>query len=557
MVDFFSAKKSRVAPWLFALMSLLFPLVLTAQSAQTKQQSAMTATLRGVVLDSAGHPVAGAMVCVKSEALGTLNASTDSVGAYRFPALRPGDYILTAKMSGYSDATLGPVSLAQNESKTIDFTLEPGKKSAAQSSSSARPEFSDEPNFIVAGVTDTTSLGGHGSSVFVTNREELAKATASLSHPASSSVAIATNPAAEKGLRDATERQPADGAANFQLGKLLVDEGKAGEGLVYLERASRQNPDNYEYNYELALARADAGDYSGARNDVQSLLNKNEMEKTRRDRAEPHHLMADVCEKLNDPLGAVREYQRAAELSPTEAYLFDWGAELLLHHASEPALEVFKKGNRLFPRSSRMLAGMGAAWYAVGSYDQAVQSLCEATDLNPDELDPFLFLGKIQVVESTPSSAIADRLDRFVKLHPENALANYYYAVSLWKRRKSSEDTESFANAKSALEKAVQLDPTLGVAYMQLGILYSEQKDFSHAIAAYQHAIEATPDLEDAHYRLSQAYRRAGEPSKAQAELQQYKEISKQKEAETERQRHEVQQFVYQLRDQTASSPPQ
>ena len=515
----------------------------------------MTTTLRGVVLDSAGHPVSGAVVCVKSEIFGTLNASTDSAGAYRFPALRPGDYILTAKMDGYADAILGPVPLAQDESKTIDLTLEPAKKSAAQSSSNARPEFSDEPNFIVAGVTDTTNLGGHGSSVFVTNREELAKAAASLGHPVSSSAAIAMNPAAEKALRDAMERQPADGDANFRLGKLLVDEGKANEGLVYLERASQKNPGNYDYSYELARARAETGDYSGARKDVQSLVNKTH--KTDQDRAEPHHLKAEVCEKLNNPLEAVREYQRAAELSPTEAYLFDWGAELLLHRAAEPALEVFKKRNRLFPRSPRMLAGMGAAWYALGSYDQAVQSLCEASDLNPDDLDPYLFLGKIQVAENAPSPAIADRLDRFVKLHPENALANYYYAVSVWKRRKSSEDTESFAKAKSGLEKAVQLDPTLGVAYMQLGILYAEQKDLSGAIAAYQHAIEATPDLEDAHYRLSQAYRRAGEPSKAQAELQQYKEISKQKEAETERQRHEVQQFVYQLRDQTASSPPQ
>ncbi|HXM66443.1 MAG TPA: tetratricopeptide repeat protein [Candidatus Acidoferrum sp.] len=515
----------------------------------------MSATLRGVVLDSSGHPVAGAVVCVKSETLRTLNAPTDAAGAYRFPALRPGDYILTAKMDGYSDATLGPVPLAQHESKTIDLTLEPAKKTAAQSSSSARPEFSDEPNFIVAGVTDTTNLGGHGSSVFVTNREELAKATASLSHPAPSSAAIATNPAAEKALRDAVERQSTDGDANFRLGKLLVDEGKADEGLVYLERASRQKPDNYDYNYELALARAQTGEYSGARKDVQSLLNK--VEKTGQDRAEPHHLMADVCEKLNHPLEAVREYQRAAELSPTEAYLFDWGAELLLHHAAEPALEVFKKGNRLFPGSARMLAGTGAAWYALGSYDQAVQSLCEASDLNPDELNPYLFLGKIQVVENAPSPAIADRLDRFVKLHPENALANYYYAVSVWKRRKSSEDAESFAKANSALEKAVQLDPTLGVAYMQLGILYSEQKDFSGAIAAYQQAIEATPDSEDAHYRLAQAYGRAGEPSKAQAELRQYEEISKQKTAEIERQRHEVQQFVYQLRDQPSSSPRQ
>jgi Tfp pilus assembly protein PilF len=113
------------------------------------------------------------------------------------------------------------------------------------------------------------------------------------------------------------------------------------------------------------------------------------------------------------------------------------------------------------------------------------------------------------------------------------------------------------AQVKSLLEKAVQLDPKLGLGYLQLGVLYSERKDFSNAISAYQQAIAATPRLEEAHYRLAQAYRQAGETVKAQAELQLYEQISKEKEEDLERQRHELQQFVYQLRDQTPASQPQ
>ena len=85
---------------------------------------------------------------------------------------------------------------------------------------------------------------------------------------------------------------------------------------------------------------------------------------------------------LSKPCG---EYQRAAELDPSEPYFFDWGSELLLHRAVEPAIEVFSKGNRLFPHSARMLVALGVAWYSNGSYDQAAQRLCEASDLNPDD----------------------------------------------------------------------------------------------------------------------------------------------------------------------------
>ncbi|MFZ0814666.1 MAG: carboxypeptidase regulatory-like domain-containing protein [Candidatus Sulfotelmatobacter sp.] len=430
----------------------------------TQLEPAGEATVQGTVQGSGKGSLAGANVYLRTKDSETLTARTDSNGAYRFSAVRAGTYTLRAEMVGYVAATSNSFVLGQKESKAIDLTLEPAKASEPPNSATGKPEFFDEPHFTVAGVTDTTNLGGHGSDVTVRNSEALARATASLKHDP-------------------------PGKADDEAGR--------------------------------------------------------------------HHLLAEVDEKRGDSLDAVREYQRAAGLNPSESNLFDWGSELLLHRAAEPALEVFTKGNRMFPHSVRMLAGLGAAWYAHGSYDQAVLYLCEASDLNPGDPTPYLFLGKMDAVEKTESEAVVERLARFVRLQPENALANYYYAVALWKRRESPEDVADLERVRTLLLKAVQLDPKLGVAYLELGVLYSEQRDFSKAISAYQQATAATPQLEEAHYRLMQAYRQAGETSKAQAELLVYTQVSKQKEEELERQRHELQQFVYELRDQTPASPPQ
>jgi tetratricopeptide (TPR) repeat protein len=201
-----------------------------------------------------------------------------------------------------------------------------------------------------------------------------------------------------------------------------------------------------------------------------------------------------------------------------------------------------------------MLAGLGASLYALGSFDQAAQRLCEASDLDPDDPNPYLFMGKMQAVESTQSEAIEERLARFVRLQPQNAWANFYYAVSLQKRRKSPQDVGNLGRATSLLQTAVHLDPKLGLAYLELGIIYSEQKDFPKAVSALQRAIEATPGLEEAHYRLAQAYKQMGETAKAHTELQLYEQISKEKTQEIERQRHELQQFVYELRDRALPS---
>jgi tetratricopeptide (TPR) repeat protein len=242
-----------------------------------------------------------------------------------------------------------------------------------------------------------------------------------------------------------------------------------------------------------------------------------------------------------NPLEAVRQLQRAAELDPSETNLFDWGAELLKHRAADQAVEVFTNGHRLFPRSTRILLGLAVALYSRGSYDQAEQRFFEATDLNPSDPAPYLFLGKISNGPITHSDGYAERLERFARLHPENAWANYYYAATL---------TRTSPKVRALLEKAVRLDPKLGDAFLLLGIVYADEGNMTKAIAAYKSAIEATPPMEEAHYRLAQAYRKTGDPAKAQQELELYRQLSQQSAQKLESERAEIQQFVFALKHQ-------
>ena len=357
---------------LLAAITLCAPGAIHGQS----QAAADSATLEGSVRDSGGRPVVGAAVYLQvKDGAQTLSARSDAAGSYRFFGLREGIYLLLAEKTGYTQIAIGPCVLGPKEAKRVDLILEASKNPSAQDSPPAKsgqgpPEFFDEPQFTVAGVTDGTNLGGHGSNTIVRTKESLAKDVASLS--------------ASAGKPPATSLPPA--------------------------RSSSGDP----------APRGPA------------LLNQ----------AEQHHLLGDLAEKSGDSLKAVREYQKAAELDPSEANLFDWGAELLLHRAVEPAIEVFSKGNRLFPRSARMLVALGVSWYSNGSYEQAAQRLCEASDLDPADSQPYVFLGKIQSVETNQSECPVERLKRFAQLQPENALANYYYGVSLWKQRKGTDDAE-------------------------------------------------------------------------------------------------------------------
>lgn len=416
------------------------------------ERSQGSATLQGSVRDSRRRPLGAATVYLQMKATGqTLTAQTDPAGAYRFTELQAGTYLLRAEGGGSGEAAARPIILGDGETSKVDLTVEYA--------------FFDEPNFIVAGVTDPISRGGHGSDTVLRSTEALAKATASLS------------------------KEPGSASA------------------------------------------------SGSS-------------------AELHHTLGYAAERRGDALEAVREYQRAAELEASEPNLFDWGTELLIHRATEPATEVFLKGHRLFPRSLRLLLGLAAAWYARGDYDRAAGRFFEACDLNPGDPGPYMFLGKVQSIEITKLEGYAERLERFAKLHPDNARANYYYAVSLWKQRKGPEDSETPARVRELLEKAVRLDPSLGAAYLQLGIVHSDQNDDAHAIAAYLKAIEVSPRMDEAHYRLGQTYERTGQKVKARQELEAYEQMSKQLRQETERERSEIQQFVFELRDGSRAAPP-
>ena len=72
----------------------------------------------------------------------------------------------------------------------------------------------------------------------------------------------------------------------------------------------------------------------------------------------------------------------------------------------------------------------------------------------------------------------------------------------------------------------------------ELGILYSDRGDSVESIRALiRKRLMRVLNWKEAHYRLAQAYNRAGEKSEAQGELQLYKQLSKKGEEEAERER--------------------
>jgi tetratricopeptide (TPR) repeat protein len=455
---------------LAALAALAIPVLAKSQSPKAAE-----ASVEGTVRDASGKPVANASVSlVQTSDAQPIETKSNIDGTFAFSPLPVGAFKLKATKADAHTTASKSLELSAGEKKHIDLVLDtqlpatdPAVHSAPAGSSPDSMEFSDQPDFTVAGMTDWSNLGLHGSDATTRTSEALAKETLALKSSAA---------------HDTT---------------------------------------------------ASAGGDAGA----------------------AHRLSGDREEHSGDPVAAVREYEQAAHLDPSEENYFAWGSELLLHRAAQPAAEVFTKGAALHPKSPRMLAGLGAALYADGLYDEAARRLCQASDLNPADPAPYLFLGKMEETAADAPPCAEEKLARFAQAQLENALANYYYGIAIWKRARRTNDLVALTKTQELFKKAVAHDPAFAAGYLALGNLYFVGGDLESAKLTLKKAIAVDSQLGQAHYLLGQAYQRTGEEEKAQQEFAIYKQCEKREADALERQRRELRQFLVILNDQ--SQPPQ
>jgi tetratricopeptide (TPR) repeat protein len=547
----------------FSAIVTLTALFASASSAQQPQvQHSDEVTIQGSVLNLAGSSVSDASV--RLEQKGVIEArqtTTNAAGAFTFTSLPTGRYSISAEKSGQKSHDTDVLAEAKGDRKTIDLTLEgpvdtQPKSNTPLPSPSQTMQFSDQPNFTIAGVVDWTAVGGHGSDSALRTSEDLARETLTLKPESSRSDGSVLPDSKSKGneseskLIAARASNPGSFEENQQLGEYYFRAGRYQDCIPTLLAAYQIDPTVNSNEYDLTLAYREVGDFSQAREHVQKLLAHNNS-------ADLHRLAGELDEKLGDSLAAVREDEQAVRLDPSEQNYFEWGSELLLHRAVWQAAEVFRNGAKAYPASSRMLTALGAALFAGALYDEAALRLCDASDLNPAATEPYVFMGKIQIAAPTQLPCIEQKLARFVREQPENPLANYLYAMTIWKRQEQPADQQALQQVEALLTKAVTIDPNCVDAYLQLGILYSSQRNYEKAIGFYTRAIQANPQLGEAHYRLGVAYDRTGQSAKAKSEFLLHDEIEKKQADAVERQRREIKQFLVVLQGQPTHSPTQ
>jgi tetratricopeptide (TPR) repeat protein len=455
------------------------------------QEPATSISVEGTVRDAHGKAVDGASVTLSTAEQPLLvETQTKTDGTFLITWRDAGRFSVRATKSGFRNGVAEEVVLTTGQKKHLELML--GALAGANGGSSSGPsqvkgatgngasamELEDAPSFTVAGITDWSNAGLHGSATTSKVSDALTRETVELKSKST-------------GTKDSS----------------------SGSSPAAVERSA------------------------------------NEAEADRR------RLSGDAAERSGNPVAAVGEYERAVRLDPSEENYFAWGSELLLHKAPQQAAEVFSIAASKHSNSVRILAGLGAALFASGSYAEAAQRLCQASDLNPDAAPLYLFLGQMEKAANESLPCAEGKLARFAREHPGDASANYYYAVSWWKGERKSSSPAGARQTETLLESAVRLNPGFAAAYLELGMVRMARGNFAEAIVVLKKAVDLDEGSADAHYQLGLAYKRNGEQAQAEREFAAYKAAQSREAADLERQRRELRQFLIVLKDQATPAP--
>ena len=270
MFDLFQLRplKARVLGELCGILSVVVAggtlFVPVAIAEQTSPNCSGGVTIHGRVLSFDGKPVSNAIVRLERKlSPGAVETKSNAKGDFAFASLSVGSYRLSAEQAGARSAAIDVGTSAETCTEKVDLVFQ-GAGVATSSNAPSGPvgqamEFADQPNFSIAGVTDSTAVGGHGSDSTLRTSESLASETRNLKSEraghdgAGAPGDIRDEVKSESALRAALSSAPGSFDANHRLGEFYLHERRYPEAIALLETANKIDPINSGNQYDLVL----------------------------------------------------------------------------------------------------------------------------------------------------------------------------------------------------------------------------------------------------------------------------------------------------------------
>ncbi|HTS18874.1 MAG TPA: tetratricopeptide repeat protein [Verrucomicrobiae bacterium] len=251
--------------------------------------------------------------------------------------------------------------------------------------------------------------------------------------------------------QDTVEKCPNNARALYNLGVVLIQQGRLEDGLQQYERALKIKPDYAEVHYNMGAALAQAGrvaeaiqhyrqalrirpDFADARSNLgialaglgrlQEAIDEYEQAlRTDPDHAEAHYNLALALMQKGEVRAAISHYEQALQIKPDFAEAHNnLGNAMLRAGMIQDAIGQYEQALRINPRYAEAHNNLGLALIQLGGRQEAIRHWRSALRINPDYADAHFNLGVALEQEGSMQDAISE-YEQAVRLKPDFAQA--------------------------------------------------------------------------------------------------------------------------------------
>lgn len=322
-------------------------------------------------------------------------------------------------------------------------------------------------------------------------------------------------------FEECIELIPAESAPYFELARIRDGQDRLEQTRLLLEKAIERDPDNIWYQSFYAQTNARLGKFDVAISTYKRIIEQNPNQYDYHFELAGTYIMTNnydsaikVFDELENSLGvneeismqkqmlymemgkvdeAILEVQKMIELNPEEYRYLGILAELYDKKGDrEKAMETYEKLAEIDPENGMLHLSLSEFYRNAGENAQAFESLQRAfgsSDLEIDSKINVLLNYYTETEENTDLLSEAYVLcDLLIENHPDNAKSFSIYGDYLYRDERIKEAREQF-------KKAAKIDKSRFVIWNQILVLDSQLDDYEDMIATSEEAMTLFPTM--------------------------------------------------------------